>query len=269
MAAKGEIVNSISKSAEILKHLSDGVDRFIDLSMSLQLSKSTTHRLLKTLEMTGLVTRDPVKRRYHLGPLFLKLAAKPFMIHQNLIVCASDEMKRLRDFSGETVVLHIRIGLERLCLEEFQSLESLKYTSGKGFLSPIYRGSAGKVLLSQMDDGELNVLLNNIVTTSYVSGEIPDREPLLKAILNTRKDGFATSFGERIRGSSSISVPIRDYVCPVALSVLGPESRFSLNVMMEVLKELKEAASRIQRKLKGGNSIERKVFDKQSSKGIS
>ena len=109
------IVNSVLKSGEILRVLSDGVDRISDLSNRLNLSKSTTHRFLKSLEIAGFVTQDPVTRRYYLGSLILNLASKPIIAHQKLTVSSFDEMKYLRDLSRETVVLHVRTGLERIC----------------------------------------------------------------------------------------------------------------------------------------------------------
>jgi DNA-binding IclR family transcriptional regulator len=67
-----------------------------------------------------------------------------------------------------------------------------------------------------------------------------------------RKQGYAFSFGERVKGASSVSVPIQDYVCPVALSIMGPDNRFSLDKMKEILPVMKERAIRISKKLGGG-----------------
>jgi DNA-binding IclR family transcriptional regulator len=158
-------------------------------------------------------------------------------------------MKYLRDLSKETVVLHIRIGLERICLEELQSLETIKYTSGKGFIAPIYTGSAGKILLSELDENELDLLQKNLHLDRIGPNTITDKKALLKELKIIRKQGYATSFGERIQGSASISVSVENYICPVALSLLGPDNRFSLKVMMGFLKEIKDSASRISRKL--------------------
>ena len=96
-----KIVNSITKGADILRNLSDGIDRVSDLSNSLHLRKSTAHRLLKTLEISELVMQDPITRRYFLGPLIPKLASRPIIAHQNLIICAFGEMKHLRDLVGK------------------------------------------------------------------------------------------------------------------------------------------------------------------------
>ena len=243
-------VNSISRGTEILKSLSSGIDRISDLSVHLNLSKSTVHRLLKTLESSGLVMQDPVTRRYYLGPLILHLASRSVIAHQNLVVCALGEMERLRNRSKETVVLHIRVGLKRLCLEELQSSENIRYTAGKGAIAPIHTGSAGKVLLAEMADDELDLLLRNLHLVSVGPRTITDKNVLLKELEKVRKQGYAMSFSERLPGGASVSVPIRDYVCPVALSVLGPDNRFTLKVMGRVLEELRVSAKRISLKLK-------------------
>lgn len=242
-------VNSITKGADILKILSDGTDRISDLSDRLSLSKGTAHRLLKSLETSGLVMQDPVTRRYYLGSLILNLASKPIIAHQNLIVSAFGEMKYLRDLCRETVVLHIRIGLERICLEELQSLQNIKYTAGKGFVAPIYTGSAGKMLLSEMGDNEIQLLMKNLLLVPMGPSTITDKGRLSEELKKVKNQGYAISFGERIPGSASISVPIKNYICPVALSVLGPDNRFSLDAMLDFLGEIKESASRVSRRL--------------------
>ena len=243
------MTNSISKGIDILKSLSEGVDRVTDLASRLGLSKSTTHRLLKSLENTSIVMRDPITRRYYVGPLILDLASRPIISHQPLTVCAFEEMRRLRDLIQETVVLHIRIGLERVCLEELPSFQSLKYTAGKGFVAPVQTGSAGKVLLAEMSDPELQLLMANITFRKIAPNTITGREEMMQEIRKVRENGYAVSFGERAPGSASISVPVRGYLCPVALSVLGPESRFPITAMMEYLKEMKRSASCISENL--------------------
>ena len=230
-----KLINSIARGADVLKSLSGGVDRVSDISERVNLNKSTVHRLLKSLEKAEFVIQDPVTRRYYLGPLILNLSSKPIIAHQNLIVCAFEEMGSLRDLSRETVVLHIRAGLERICLEELQSPESIRYTAGKGVTAPIYTGSAGKVLLAELEEAEIQFLLGHLNMVRIGPNTITDKKDLLKEIEKVRRQGYATSFRERLPEGASISVPIRGYITPVALSVLGPDNRFSNKVMMECL----------------------------------
>jgi DNA-binding IclR family transcriptional regulator len=246
-------ISSIKRGADILRSLSAGVDRVSDLSRNLQLSKSTVHRFLKSLEENGFVMQDTISRRYYLGPLVLDLASRPLIVHQNLSACAFEDMRHLRDLTRETVVLHIRMGLERLCLEELQGLENIKYAAGKGFIAPLHTGSAGKVLLSELKEEDLEPLLRNLSFEKIGPNTITDRKAFKKELEKVRKQGYATSFGERVRGSASISVPIRGYLCPVALSLLGPDNRFSFQRMMEHLEAIQDRAVRISQKLRSYN----------------
>ncbi len=242
--AEPSLINSILRGAEALKCLGDGVDRLKEVAERLDLTKSSAHRLLKSLEASGLVMQDPVTRRYYLGPLILSLASNPMKSYNSLVICSLAEMKYLGSISEETVVLHVMMGLQRICLEEVPSIHNIKYSAGVGAIAPVYVGSAGKMLLSELEEDELGVLLNNIRFEPVGPNTITDREELLKELAKARELQYATSFGERVRGSASISVPIKNFARPACLSVLGPEDRFKVR-MMDVLKTMRESSARI------------------------
>jgi DNA-binding IclR family transcriptional regulator len=136
-------------------------------------------------------------------------------------------------------------------LEELQSVQNIRFTASKGYIAPLYTGSAGKVLLAELKENELNLLLKNIDLVAVGPNTITDEKFLRKEVKKVRKRGYATSFGERIEGSASISVPVRNYICPVALSVLGPDNRFKPR-MMDVLQEMQESAENISKRLMEG-----------------
>jgi DNA-binding IclR family transcriptional regulator len=238
-----------------LKNVFKGVNRLTDISYNLKLNKSTTHRLLKSLENSGLIIQHPITRKYLPGHLFLRLASNPIFSHQLLVVSCHDEMVHLRNLTRESVVLHIAIGSKRICLEEIQTDEDIKYISGVGSVAPIYVGAGGKVLLSEIENKDLELLLNNIKLLPVGPKTVIDRKRLLKEIEKIRKRGYATSRGERLYGGVAISVPIKNYVCPVALTILGPQFRFG-SKMINYLGDLKLSAKRISEKL---YSIQRKT----------
>ena len=244
-------VNSIIRAVNMLKIISEGTNQLSAISRKLQLGNGTIHRILKTLEETGLVKQDPVNRGYFLGPLVISLSASFSTAHSFLFNCSREELIRLRDFSRETVNLQVRMGLQRICLEEFESQEEIKYISGTGSVQPIYLGSAGKMLLSEMSDKDLKPLFEHIRFDPVCTNTVTDRETMLEEIKKIREQGYAISFGERLKGSASISVPIRNYPAPVALSILGLESRFPEAAMKRCLNEMFESASRISNILTG------------------
>lgn len=242
------MVNSVYRAAEILSMLSGGKNRITDICKELKLSKSTTHRLLKTLENCGFVFQDSISHQYFLGHLILKLSSNPLTTHQNLIVCAYEDMKRLREISGETVTIHIRIGMQRICLEEMQANQNIRYGVGRGSVSPIYAGSAGKILLSELTESERNNLIKNIKLTPVGPNTITDRQTLLKELEKIRKQGYSISSGETLEGAISLSVPVKGYFCPVALSIFGPKFRLEPRIM-GLKKEMEMSARRILNKI--------------------
>lgn len=242
-------MNSIERTAKVLKLLAERSRRFTGIARELQLAKGTAHRLLEALEQAELIKKNPLSSRYHLGPLISKLAASPINEHQFLITSSSEEMRKLRDLSQETVNLQIALGTERMCLEEIQSLESIKYVSGKGAVYPIFVGSAGKMLLAMMDNARVDVLMRKFYYVPSAPNPIKNREELWKEIELARKQGHSTSFGERVAGSASVAVPINEYFSPAIINILGPADRFSKDKISRIVEEMKYTAARISREL--------------------
>jgi len=242
-------VNSIIRAVDILKVISKGNNKLSAISEELQLGKGTVHRILNTLEHTDMVKQDPINREYFLGPELLSLSASQSIAHSFLCACSRDELIRLRDLSRETVNLQIRLGLTRVCIMEYESLEEIKFISGAGVSLPIHLGSAGKMLMSEMNNLNLKILFEHISFDKICSNTIIDKRMMLEEIAKIRKQGYAVSFSERLKGSASISVPIKNYPTPVVLSVLGLENRFNKNSMKRCLKEMFKSASRISKHL--------------------
>lgn len=242
-------MNSIKRTAKTLKLLAERPLRFTDVARDLQLTKSTAHRLLKVLEQTELIKKNSLSGCYHLGPLISQLAASPISEHQFLISLSIEELRRLRDLSRETVSLQIPLGTERMCLEEIQSMESIKYVSGKGAIYPIFAGSAGKMLLAMMNNDQIDMLMKKFYYVPSVPNTIKNTEDLWKGIKLARKMGHSTSFGERISGSASVAVPITGYICPVVLNIVGPADRFTERSIFGILDEMKSSGKRISAEL--------------------
>jgi DNA-binding IclR family transcriptional regulator len=254
-----ESMKAIKRTAEALKLVAEKPRRFTAMAKELQLTKSTAHRLLRSLEEAELIKKNPLSGRYHLGPLISQLATSPIGEHQLLIACSTEEMRKLRDLSGETVTLQIALGTERMCLEEMQSTQSIKYVSGKGAVYPIFAGSAGKMLLAMMDNDQIDVLMRSFYYVHSAPNPIKSTKDLWKEIELARKSGHSTSFGERVSGSASVAVPINDYVCPAILNIMGPAERFTQVLISKTLKEMKSSAARISAELNPGSARVAKV----------
>lgn len=239
-------INTIFKAAEILKCITKDINQSSNIADNLGQSRSTTHRMLKTLQAAEFVIQDPISLRYSLGPFVHYLADYSNQHHHELIFSALPEMEKLRNNTGETIVLAVRIGLRRMYIEELPSFQPLKYATGKGYAPPIYAGATGKVLLSQMPPAELLRLIDPIKLEKVGPNTITDHDVLLKELEKIRHDGYAVSSSELVAGAASVAVPIHNYSQLAAICALGPESRM-MNRTDDILTELRKAVTVIEK----------------------
>ncbi len=242
-------INSISRAAEILKHLSNGVSKLTELSRRLDVNKASVHRIMKTLEGKGLVSQDPSTRRYYLGPLIQSLAENPVAVHRIVSQLALAEMERLRNICDETVILQIRLGVHRLLLEKVLSNHAIRFfPESRHTTAPIHVGAGGKVLLAGMDRIQLEGLLDRLELTKAGPNTITEKSILLSELDRIRKQGYAISFGETIEGGGGVAALISNYTCPVALIVIGPEDRIKEKLNL-IVKEISFSAAQISKRI--------------------
>jgi DNA-binding IclR family transcriptional regulator len=259
---KFKMVNSVARATGILLSLSEGVSRISDIANRLNLSVGTVYRFLKTLEALGLVVQDPKTRQYYLGYLVVKLAANPNIAYKTLILCSFEEMNRLEKINGETVVLHILVGAQPIRLQERLSIQDLRFTTWSKWSEPLYSGSMGKLFLSGMKDGELDILLKDMELVPFTPTTITDKESLMGELKKIRQQGYATSYGERNEGALAISVPVKNYVFPAALTIIGPEARMKPD-LDSLIQEMFNSANRISH-----NLISRNILEEEWTKRI-
>jgi DNA-binding IclR family transcriptional regulator len=240
------VTKALSRSAKILTSMSSGNNRLTDIANDVGLETPVANRLLKTLVALGLALQDSVTRRYYLGPLITKLSVNYEAIHRGLVLCAIDDMEKLWKSTEETISLSIQIGNKRLCIEELSSPQTITQSLKKGFTANLY-GATGRVLLSQLDPWEQKLILNSIPVITLANKTILNPEIFKWEIDLICAQGYAISSNELTLGGAALSVPIYNYNCPCALTVLCPENRFS-NVMKRV-EEIKIAGTNISEKL--------------------
>ncbi len=237
-------VKSVSRAADILFCLSNGIDTVTEIATYCKLSKSTTHRLLKALKESYLAAQDPNTQQYHLGPLVIRLSSNPQTTHNHLVTIALDEMRRLWEVVEDTVTLNIMIGIQYVRLHEIPSKHDLRVIDQYDPVGPIFVGATARVLLSQLQDNELKAAMKDLSIARVTDRSLTDKKIIMEQAKKIRKQGYAVSYGERIAGSLCVSAPIKHYFWPAALSVVGPETRLRPE-LMKIKQELMGSTERI------------------------
>jgi DNA-binding IclR family transcriptional regulator len=223
------------------KHLSD-------ISRKLKISKSTVHRLLQTLKETGLVHQDPTTQEYYPGPTLFNLVSDPLKAHQSLIYYSYSKMDYLRNFTGETVSLAIKFGMERLNLLQLPGTQSVALVASPKYSELIWTGAVGKVLLAQLPEQELDLIIDNITLIPITPRTIADKQIFKQEITKVKLRGYGTSFGETDAAIAGIAAPIENYSTPVGLSIIGPLDRLSSR-LPDFTDELKKITQEISHNL--------------------
>lgn len=197
------------------------------LAKELEIGTSTTHRLLSTLVSEGVVARKPNGRAYSLVE---GVAVAPARVElDRVLAVAPPIMERLRDASQETVHIAVLSGKSIVYAASVESHQMMRVTSRIGEKAPAHLSAAGKVLLAQRPDTELQPL--------YEAQELERRTPhsigtgpaLREELARVRRNGYARNISESEIGMYALAVPIRNgtgqTLC--SLTVSGPEIRIS------------------------------------------
>jgi IclR family transcriptional regulator, KDG regulon repressor len=241
---------SISRAAEILSCLSDGKNTVTEIAQSCKLSKPTVSRLLKTLEQSSFVIRDPFHRKFYLGSLLNRLMVNPKTTHLNLITISVEEMNRLAETYGETVFLGILVGIQNIRLHMILGKHNVRIYDDdvRNLSTPQIQGAPAKALLSQLSRRDLELVLNNIKSENADTDSVIENKEFFEQLNQINIQGYSVTQSEKIVGSLALSSPIKGYQFPVALSIAGAESRLAPKVQ-EMIPDFIATASRISHKL--------------------
>lgn len=225
MSEKESTIRSVQRAINVLNCFSvEKIELSLtEISNQIDLAKSTTSRLLDTLEQNGLVTRKEEKYKYKLSYrmfLYGHIASKS----TGVLEFSKPILEKLRNEIGESVSLYMIDNDKRVCIERLSSGQSIQHRINLGEVLPLTIGAGGKILLAFQKQFQIDAILKEQIEES--KREIVDGELTL-----IKKEALATSFDERGVGVNAIATPIFDINHKVnyCLSVSGPSTRFTSN----------------------------------------
>jgi DNA-binding IclR family transcriptional regulator len=242
---KQSAYKSIYRTAAILSCLNKGVTTVTGISNTLKINKATIYRLLQAMNEAGFTLRNTINRQYYIGPLITRMAENPSITHGTLVLLAANEMDHLAELSGELITLSVLIGVYRYNLHEIPSIHDVQIVIKKSLGMELHAGATSRVLLSQINNKDMKKAINSISFTRLTERSITNRDSLLEQMKKDKKNGYALGCSERAVGAMSISVPIKNYVIPVAIGILGMEDRMKPR-SEEYINVLLKTAARIE-----------------------
>jgi DNA-binding IclR family transcriptional regulator len=220
-----------------------------EISQSLDLSKAVVHRILSAFRSKGFIEIDEASHRYRLGAesLYLGLA---YLDRIDVRAIAHEAMQGLVADTDETATMSIRVGWNRVYLDQVTPNRDVKMVVQLGRPFPLHTGASSKALLAFLSEHEQKEYLRQHELVPLTPLTITDPEVLRVELAAIRQRGYAVSTGERDASAAAVAAPVfnRDEHVVAVISVCGPVERFSSEID-EASRLLLEATGHVSRRL--------------------
>jgi len=242
---------SVGKAIQILELLSRSgtAMRLNDLSKHTQLTKSSTLRLLQTLETLHYIHRDANGHYLSSGQNGSPLSSQYL---STLLAAAREPMRQLNMELGETVSLAVLMSNHLEVVHVVESANLIRMTNIVGRILPPHASSMGKMITAWQDAETRKRLLQSYGLTRYNENTIVDERTIEEEYAQIRTRGYSldseeTTLGGCCFGAGVFSAPSK---LEAAISLSMPKSRLpNEEHRMKILQSLAQAATFISEKL--------------------
>ncbi|HEY3147164.1 MAG TPA: IclR family transcriptional regulator [Dongiaceae bacterium] len=217
---------------------------------ALQIPKSTAYELVRTLSEAGYLEPAGRTAGLFLGRKLFELGMA-YRGQVDLLRDGSQIVEELRDASGETVQLSVLENDMMLVLLKEEGSRSIRIISRVGSRVPVNWAAAGRLLVSDLDDGALGALLKRSVRQSPTGRATTEVSRLIQQIRKFRKQGYATELNETNEHAGCVAAPVIDGSgrCIAAISVVAPEHRLGKQNRDTLIEKVRDAAAKLSSRL--------------------
>lgn len=182
-----------------------------ELSRRIGIPRTTTFRLLQTLEALGFLERVNGDRHFRLGVAVLRLGFE-YLGSLELTDFGQPILERLRNASGLSTHLLIRDERDVVFVARAQTLDPL-FSSVKvhvGTRLPAHATVHGQVLMGDLTLADLRKLYPEAVLERYTDHTPATVDDLYARVRTAAEQGYALSEASFESGISVVSAPVRD-----------------------------------------------------------
>lgn len=240
---------TVDRACELLREIARtgvGGVRILDLCHATGLSRPTAHRILRSLQLAGLVRQSPETRRYALGSGLFELGmAAPNPVAQFPQV--RSVVEELAAATEDTVYLMLRSHDDVLCLWRAQGAYPIKANVvALGDRRPIGASVAGLCLLASLPEAESGRLV--AANSPYLPAFCRmTPEDVTRHVSDARDKGYSVGVNAVMEGVTAVGMAVPgSYQRPcMALSVSAISSRIPPERIQALAGQLRRSAAKI------------------------
>lgn len=259
-AGKNRVIQSVQRALDIIDCFnSQKVELSLnELSLMLDLNKSTVHGLVNTLVVNDYISQNNQNGKYYLGrrliskgilassalqydlkeigSKFLRILSEKYKVTSHLFICRSGILTFI-DMAVPTSAYYV-------------------VSSVIGRNMPLNATASGKIMLANMDPVELEFWIKNNELVSFTENTITEESTLLDQVSRIREAGYSVEDEEVELGLFSIAFPIRkpDGQLFGTISITGSAQKVR-NELKAILEDLSNVRNNIEDKLFSDHAI--------------
>ncbi|GAA4909212.1 IclR family transcriptional regulator [Streptomonospora salina] len=240
---------SVQRALQILIELASGPATISELGRRLDVHRTTSLRLLRTLEEERFVRRTD-DGRYRIGPRMTGLA-QIALEGLDVRAAAAGHLRELGAACGHTVHLAAREGGSMVYLDKVESRHAVRMYSRIGAAAPLHATAVGKALLAHMPESERDDLLGEPPYERFTAGTRTTRESLAADLARVAEQGWALDDFEHEEFIHCAAAPVRDASGAVAaaVSVSAPDMVVDRARLLALVPALTETAAAVSEEL--------------------
>lgn len=223
-----------------------------EIARLLELPRTTVHELVHTLLDRSYLRRAD-DRSFQLGVKVFELG-NAFGATLEISREARHAARAVVDQCNETVHVAVREGTEVLYVAKVDSTHSVRMVSGVGRRLPAHLTAVGKMLLSDLTDGELDELYSSEDLEGWTPTSIRTLTALKERVAKIRADQLAWDDRESNPDVFCVAAPVYDHThrMTAAMSISVPAVRWSDDRALELADVVTAGALELTMQLGGG-----------------
>lgn len=227
----------------------DGGLTLKELAEKVEESKSTTLKVLTTLEHIHMVRRDSKDKRFFIGAKMISYGEKA-KEDFDILDAASPYLIELNKQTNETINLGVEVNDQMVYIEKLDSTLPVKLDSKMGGTIEMYCSAMGKAVLATESDEEVADYLEQVKLVPFTKNTITDPEVLKAQLPEIRKNGYAIDDGENQPGVICVGATIQKggHIYG-AFSVSTPEYRLDETKLNDIKSLILSTKAQIEKKL--------------------
>lgn len=252
MTDEAQKLNTIGKAISIFEALQTAKKALSikEISEATGLNKSSLHHHVKTLAEYGYLQQNSDTRKYDIG-LGLVRVGQAYLQRLDVRERGHGALEELSKKLNQTVHMLVLDHAEAVYVDKVDVHHqpgALKCSSYIGLRTDVYSTASGKVLLSNLEMGALQQILQILSPQPKTCHTIVSVSELEHELELTKERGYGLDLQENAMGLQCVAVPVLNVnsQCVAAISVSCPLATISTETLKtEVLEEVQETGRKI------------------------